>query len=390
VIVRAAEVIRRVALSGVVLALAGCAANPALSAAPSAAPTATPTASAAPTPSPTEASASPTAAPPRPDGQLAFVKEDYDESGDTYETDIYLVNTDSPELARVTNDARQEHGLVWAPDGRRLYYESVRQVACGMTYCFPNRLFSIRPDGSDRRDLGRIGSRATAHEAGGAISPNNLFVAYPGDGDPGGIPVVILDLQQGIVRPLSQVSTVVRWSPDSSRLLLLHIGKGIEVIDRTGKTVLRLDDSGVESIVGWTPDGRSILFRSCEAGLPKDQVLACLEDPPWGVSVEDPGSARTRYEGPIPPTYAAWSPDGQWVANVEPDGLYVGASIDERVLVFPAHVNADYAEYPAWSPGADWIAFRGPETIVVVPRTGGDALPQAPGYFAAWRPPVID
>ena len=383
---RTAEVIQRGVLLVVLVGLVGCTANPALSAAP----TAAPTASSAPTAAPTEVPASPTAVARRPDGLLAFVKEDYDESGDTYDTDIYLVSTDRPELARVTNDVRQEHGLVWAPDGRRLYYESVRQVVCGETYCFPNRLFSILPDGSDRRDLGRIGSRATAHEAGGAISPNNLFVAYPGDGEPGGIPVVILDLREGVARPLNQVSTVVRWSPDSSRLLLLHIGQGIEIIDPAGETVRKIDDPGVESIFGWTPDGRSVLFKSCEAGLPKDQVLACLEAPPWAMNVEDPSSPRVRYEGPIPPAYAAWSPDGLWVANVEPDGLYVGASIDERVLVFPANVGADYAEYPSWSPGADWIAFRGPETIVVVPREGGQALPQPPGYFAAWQPPVID
>lgn len=384
---RAVELIRRVALLGVLLALAGCAANPALTAAPSSAPTAAPTASSAPTSASTEPPVSPTAVPQRPDGKIAFVQGDYDESG----VDIYLVNMDRPELARVTNDARQEHGLVWAPDGRRLYYESLRQVVCGDTYCFPNRLFSILPDGSDRRDLGRIGSRVTALEAVGDISPNNLFVAYAGDGEPGGIPVVILDLQAGVARPLNQVSTVVRWSPDSSLLLLLHIGQGIEVIDAaTGETVRLIEDPGVESIFGWTPDGRSVLFKSCEPGLPKDQVLACLEAPPWALRIEDPSAPRARYEGPIPPAYAAWSPDGRWVANVEPDGLYVGASIGERVLVYPAEVGANYGEYPAWSPGADWIAFRGPETILVVPRTGGEALPQPPGYFAAWQPPVIN
>lgn len=220
------------------------------------------------------------------------------------------------------------------------------------------------------------------------LSPNHRFVAYGGEAGAEPIQAMIVDLEAGSAGRLGGVVTDVRWSPDSRRLLVLGFEHWVEVIDATtGETLKHIDDPGVDTLVGWTPDGGSILYRRCEPDAPKDEVVACLDGPPWMVSVDDPSIPAGRYEGPVLPRFGAYSPDGLWIANVEPDGLYVGPSDGSQPqLVFPAENGSDFEEYPTWSPDGEWIAFRRPDAIHVVPRTGGAAQLLPLGYSPAWHP----
>ncbi len=214
-------------------------------------------------------------------------------------------------------------------------------------------------------------------------------MAYGGEGFRDGIPIVVLDRATGTVARLAAWPTRLAWSPDGSRLLVVdNSGRWVRVIDAgTGEKLVQIDDDWAAEPVGWTSDGRSILYRRCAPNLTKPEAMACLAGPPSIVDLEDPDRTPRLYEGPIPGTGVP-SPDGAWLASVRADGVYVAAlgGVAHRIAEVDLALTLSDAVSPSWSLDGTWIAFEALGGIFAVPRAGGEPVHLMVGLGPAWAP----
>jgi Tol biopolymer transport system component len=220
------------------------------------------------------------------------------------------------------------------------------------------------------------------------LSPDGRFVAYGGDGDPAGeTGIIVLDRTEGTRTQLTTDGAGAPiWSADSRRILAFAPSRLVVIIDvSTGTIVGRIEDTTVQEVIGWTADGASILYGSCEPGCGMSPVSIAGAD----------GSGPRPYDGPLPDVAGGIpSPDALWIGLVHDNALYVSSEAggaEERVSPGGLLVLGD----PTWSPGGDWLAFAaktGAESdirLYVVPRTGGEAVPISSGptdFAPSWQP----
>lgn len=326
------------------------------------------------------AGASPTAS--RPTGRIALVRFDGQAS------DVFVVDPDGSNAVRVTSDGASEHGLIWSPDGARLFYESQTPVICGDSYCDVTQLLSARADGSDSRVLGAIGERPQGRAWRGALSPDGRLVAY-GD-EHGSDPILIVDLSTGGTRRLETVAGELIWSPDGTRLLTYALDASITVLDASsGRTVFHLRDPWTKGIVGWTDGGRSVIYQRCDPALDKPGAMACLAGSPWVVRTDTGSATPAQSTQRLPVGEWVSSPDATRFATMLDSGLYVGTErgSGNRIAAMPSGWPADL---PSWSPDGQWIAFgvasQDGRSVYVVARDGGEPIRISDGSGPAWQP----
>jgi Tol biopolymer transport system component len=306
--------------------------------------------------------------------------------------DVYVVDLADGAVTRLTNDAGLEGSLYWLTDGSRLAYWWKEPGPEGGWGTYHQVLATVRADGSDRRDLGPV---QTTY-APAAVSPDRRSIVFSGDGsEDGSSGLVLLDLVAGARRQLTTLGeTGAVWSPDGSRILAYLPSRRVVIVDpMSGHELVRIPDVHVQEVIGWTPDGLSVLYRSCTDDLDKD---AC-----WSgqlVAADLDGTNVRPYAGPLPtetPDTTAVSPDGQWVASWA----------NGRVTVTPssggAAVQVATGGPAAWSPDSAWLVFTGsgpqptatgearPFVLFAVHRDGGPAIQLTDGPYdgvPAWRP----
>ena len=175
------------------------------------------------------------------------------------------------------------HEYDWGPDSQRVvtnpYFEVtdpmrivrvsdgriIRKLVRGSSPDWSGRAGAIafsraRPD--DLSNLYRISPRGgrpelLARTAGLASwSPNGQRLAFVRSGW-----TWVMDIRSKVRRRIASsggFSSIARWSPAGSHLLLWDQGKRINVVTRTGQTVLRLSGSRP----AWSASGRRIVFAS--------------------------------------------------------------------------------------------------------------------------------
>lgn len=183
------------------------------------------------------------------------------------------------------------------------------------------------------------------------------FVAYPH----GTAQIFAMNIDDGEVRRLTSTNTrerEPRWSPDGRQIVFSSMRTGNEevfVMDADGSNPRNLtnDNKAFDADPAWSPDGRKIAFVSNRAGRyfrlyvmnadgsePIDLVkqdLLYAPYPCWSADGQqiifagrapdnsmqlfvinaDGSSLEQLTEGGHMSTYAAWSPDGQYVAYVK-------------------------------------------------------------------------
>lgn len=307
-----------------------------------------------------------------PTGAIAFLRPETPADGS--QVDIYVVDAAGGEPTRLTNDPGEELDLYWTADGSRLVYTWHEPGPEGGYGTYHQTLASVRPDGTDRRDLGPAGAPFDPP----AISPDRRFVAFSGDGSEDGTSgIVLLDLIDGTRRQLTTRGEVVDvpdagpadalWSPDGTRILAYLPSRRVVIIDvKTGAELARIGDAGVSWVIGWTPDGKSVIYHSCGPELDKDECIAATH-----LAADLDGSHVRPYTGPLPPATSETSltsPDGRWVASWANWRLRVAPSTGGTGLQLAAGGGA------AWSPDSAWLVFS---ANVAVPGTSVDAFSSA-------------
>lgn len=186
--------------------------------------------------------------------------------------------------------------------------------------------------------------------------PGGERLLVMGRGQPGDWAVWLYDAQatQSPVEVLSYEEPVsVHWSPDGSRF---SVGRNI-VDAQTLDITLTLE--ATSGIGGWSPDGT--------------QVLAWENDTQLGLFDTTTGKlVRTVPVGDEKPDAVGWSPNGEYLALVQPTGeTYIINAEDGR------HITTIPMEYPMglrWSPDSRYLAAGFTENVE--PGTPG-TLPDA-------------
>jgi Tol biopolymer transport system component len=213
----------------------------------------------------------------------------------------------------------QGNGADWSPDGTRIAFSAViRRGVCTFSPTSESRIFSVNPDGTDRRQLGGDGLPFT-HQRIAGWAPDSSRLAYyesfscdwlrtrgtfmvPGDGS----------------RQAAEIghgAYEAAWSPGGRRLAVRE-GTGRLMIvtpdGATGTTIAR-----ATSAFGWGPNGGSIVFSAGRGGGTRGRIYAARAD--------GKGQPRPLGRGAQP----TWSTRG-WIAFVS-RGSCPGDS--ERVYV---------------------------------------------------------
>jgi dipeptidyl aminopeptidase/acylaminoacyl peptidase len=203
------------------------------------------------TPSPTPTARSIT-------GRIAYVHNS-GKLGSVSTTDIWLIGPTGRNPVQLTNDPENESSPFWLLDGSRLVF-AIFDYAKNPYY---GRLVSMLPDGSGRRDLAPV-----ANYGDGILSPDGRYAAWGGGGAIDGRDgITLLDRSTGEAKLLTtQGEGDPIWSPDGRALLAREPLLGAVVVAEVPSgRVTRFSKPDIESLLGWTADGQSIVFVGPES-----------------------------------------------------------------------------------------------------------------------------
>ena len=281
-----------------------------------------------------------------PDGtRFTYNQGTIDEAGETTSSDVVVASADGSHPVVIDKGAHALTNASWSADGQWLAFVRYATVdpsqASGEP--FPSgHLIVVRPDGSDRTDLGDLGL------------------------DPWG----------------------PAWSPDGKLLAFANFDGSLYVVGPDGAGLRELttqdypdDGLGMKDVAAaWSPDGTTLLFAAGPAGDVTDNHLYIvgLDGAP-----EAEFAPNSRWQRD-----AVWSPDGNYVAFMR-QGVGTGPVVaiadakGDLVRALPGY----YGWYtPAWSPDGKQIA-------VLDDRPGPNDVEGDPAEIVildAWgdRPPV--
>jgi Tol biopolymer transport system component len=218
-----------------------------------------------------------------------------------------------------------------------------------------HNIYSIEPDGSDRRDVTRT---AVRDENLVSISPDGSRIAY----------------------------VLGRYAYDQRGRLYVADADGHRRRD-LGPAATGPEFAGAPV---WSPDGRMLAFTNAVGC---DEVV-CEHWQLWVVDVDSGARRRIASDGVEP----AWSPDGRFIAynratltpgyvDRQPELIGKSALVVAHADGSAARVIAPNASSPAWSPSGDRIAYLTRGGLVVARPDGDQPLVVAKeGGPPVWSP----
>ena len=309
----------------VALALAACTATASPpGASPSGATASAASRSTTPAPPSAIASAGPTiiaSVAPRVDGQIVF-----EDAGQDFRfTQIWIENADGSNVRKLVSDTFTDNSASLSPDGKTVAFYQLADPA------LPGTIMLVKVDGSGLHELD-TGSRAKGCDA-----------APEGDA----------------------------WSPDGSRIVFVRFcfdssGTFIEA----GIWTIKIDGTDAQQVtsnrpashaedhrVGWSPDGRSLVFERLDLSVSPERAAIFTigvdgnhlrQVTPWKLDGNDPD----------------WSPEGSLIAfnaSAEPSptqNIYTIRADATGLRKLTSYDKAGQATYhPSWSPDGMQILF---------------------------------
>jgi len=186
--------------------------------------------------------------------------------------------------------------------------------------------------------------------------------------------VWVLDAERGTVTRVSQVpgdQDRAVWMPDGVHVTFAADMSGSGAIrlfsarfDGTGNGTAVFDGGELPSPLGWSPDGRKLLYR--QTGTTTGQDV-------WLYSADDRTSTPF-LQGPANEAAATFSPDGRWVAYASDE------SGTPQVYVRPvqgpgrSQVSIDGGTAPVWARNGRELFFAKGDTLFATPVTLGETF----------------
>ena len=271
--------------------------------------------------------------------------------------DIWTIPARGGEALRVT-DAALNWNPVWSPDGSHVYFASNR----GGTM----NLWRLPIDERSGRILGEIEPVTTpsTYAAYISLSRSGRQMAYVGRTMTMNIFRVGFDpvRETAIGQPIpvtqgSHIAASPSPSPDGEQVAFVGGRDDIFVVRSDGSAMRQLtDDSYVDRIPNWSPDGKFIAFHSNRGG--KFDI--------WTIHPDGSGLRQLTFTSQGTLTRAVWSPDGKRLIYSVQDGTPSIVDVDKslnsqspRALPTPSEPGGWY-EISSWSPdGRKLAGFSG-------------------------------
>ena len=295
-----------------------------------------------------------------PDGRrLAF----YRATG-TMTADVFVADANGAHLRNLTRRTAQYSWRPdWSPDGRRILF-----LAGGPRV---DRLMTVRPDGSDRRQVPGMAFDPNRQLSQARWTPDGRSIGYTLNA---GIHVVRADGSEN--RLLVPDGTSIDWSPDGKRIAFSLEGDlAIANSDGSGTAFVTRTPELIEAGADWSPDGSRMLYWSLYEPDPRGD-----EPPRFDTYLADTNGRNRRVLRPPPETFGgtpAWRPAAPPIKGAR-RCTFLGTRHAD-VLVGTSKADLIYA-----GRGNDVARGRGGDDIIVgdAPYTthpGSDVLLGGPG-----------
>lgn len=275
----------------------------------------------------------------------------------------------------------------WSPDGRELAF--VRGMSAKHGF-HAHELRVVSAEGGDSRAV------ATVRQAVSQpiwIGPSSLLLSQYWLHYPYRRGVFTVDPDGSERRPLARNGSEPAFSPDGSSIAFVQRLEGQEGLFVTGAdgVVRRLTSSADDRSPSWSPDGSRIVFVRRPPG--EDGAL---------FAVRSDGTRLTRMRAPAGVLSPAWSPDGRTIAAVSArDRALLAIAVTSgraRALTRGDGEMALSTQRPLWHPSGERLSFVrrwAPENVYaesrgelwsVGLRGGAPRRLLRDAYDAAWSP----
>lgn len=266
--------------------------------------------------------------------------------------DLVLLDAAGAEQALPPLDPLGMFEPAWSPDGSRIAFVSYRSGT--------SQIWSMRPDGTGLVNL----TRTTSYERNPAWSPDGNWIAFTSNRT-GNWDIWVMrpdgtQLQNLTNHPAYDADPA--WSPDGRTLLFASNRSGafrvwqMQADGSQPRDVLGRDLAGYV-YPAWAPHGKQFLFAN-RTGQGSIHLFVASEN---GTSIE-----QLTEQGHIC-SWAAWSPDGRYIAyvrfdepppNTEPGGMPDSTLPGGTLMIYDAlentHTAVSTADMPAWGPRPAW------------------------------------
>lgn len=212
-------------------------------------------------------------------------------------SDVYVINFDGANLAKVTNERSLTMTPRWSPDGKYISYTS---------YSSGNPDLYIKP-------LYATGTKKIAGFQGinlsGSWSRDGTKILLTTRKD-GNEEIYSMELATGKLERLTNhlsIDISPAWSPDNNKIAFVSSRSGspqIYIMDADGSNVKRLTNDGpYNTSPNWSPAGKKITYEGRVNG--HFQIFTINEDGSQNTQLT--ADYRADYESPT------WSPDGRYL-----------------------------------------------------------------------------
>jgi Tol biopolymer transport system component len=160
---------------------------------------------------------------------------------------------------RITDEYGDTRQPAWAPDGRRIAFQSYRDGTW--------RIWTAAPDGSDARAV----TSGSFDDREPHWSPDGTKIAFSSDRS-GNYDVWVLDLATGQTRQITKNDAndfFPTWSPDGREIAFVSTRTPSAAVYATtldGRERLVAESTGSPGSPSWSPDGSNVLFTVLPAG----------------------------------------------------------------------------------------------------------------------------
>jgi hypothetical protein len=282
----------------------------------------------------------------------------------TLTADVFVVDANGARLRNLTRRTAQHSWHPdWSPDGRRILF-----IASGPRV---ERLMTMRPDGSDRRQVPGMAFDPNRQLGEAHWTPDGRSIGYALND---GIHVVRADGSES--RLLIAGGASFDWSPDGRRIAFTLEGDlAIANSDGSDTRFVTRTPKLVESGADWSPDGSRMLYTATFEPEPGSDEL-----PRYATYLADTNGRNRRVLRTPPEVFGgtpAWRPAAAPVKGARRCTLL--GTRHAEVLVGTAKADLIYA-----GRGNDVVRGRGGDDVIVgdepyTARPGNDVLLGGPG-----------